>query len=137
MNQKTATPADLHADHRQWQSDISMWQFDIKEWRSEHATALEELAKITELIELHETTLNEHADSVGTIETAMEFHEKTLAASIHDHADSDLDDALLGGHAKEAEKIAKQREAHERIKKHHHIAMAHVASLKRALESAM
>ena len=37
MNQNTELPAELHADHRSWQSDISMWQFDIQEWRKERA----------------------------------------------------------------------------------------------------
>jgi len=137
MAQKIETPAELHADHRHWQSDISMWKFDIQEWRAEHANALKEVEKIAELIRLHEETLNDHADTVETIEASLEFHEKNLAASLQDHADSDLDDALLGGHVEESKKFDSQRKAHERIKKHHHVAMAQVAALKHALEAAM
>ncbi|QEG22480.1 hypothetical protein [Mariniblastus fucicola] len=137
MTQKVESPAELHADHRHWQSDISMWKFDIQEWRSEHESALEQIEQIAELIRLHQKALNDHADTVEAIEGGLEFHEQNLAASLRDHADSDLDDALLGGHAEESKKFESQRKAHERIKKHHHVAMAHVTALKHSLEAAM
>jgi hypothetical protein len=135
MNQKVESPAELHADHRTWQSDISMWNFDLEQWRSEHAAALKQLQEITELIQRHEKMLKEHEQSVEMIEAGLEFHEKNLAKSLQSGAESDVDDALVERHTEEAGKFAKQREAHERIKKHHHIAMAHVASLKRELEA--
>ena len=89
------------------------------------------------MIQLHEKTLNDHAESVKLIEASTESHEKNLAKSLRDGADSDLDDSLLGRHTENTSKFAKQREAHERIKKHHHLAMAHVATLNQALAAAM
>ncbi len=138
MNQKLESPAELHADHRVWKSDISMWNFDLKQWRTEQAAALKELQQITELIQSHEKTLTEHEESVEMIEAGLDFHEKNLAESLHSggDSDSDLDDALVERHNEEASKLAKQREAHERIKKHHHVAMAQITSLKTELEAA-
>ncbi len=137
MNHKSESPAELHADHRLWQSELTTWQFDIQEWQSEHAAGREELKKIIELLRQHEKALSEHEDAVEAIGAGLEFHEKNLAASLRDRAHPCLDNVLLREHGEEADKFARQRAAHERIKKHHHIAMAHVASLKHALEAAM
>ena len=137
MTLKTESPAELHADHRKWKSDISMWRFDLEQWRSEHESALEQVEQIAETIRQNENTLNKHAEAVDTIEAGLEFHEKNLAASLRDHADSDLDDSLLSSHAENSKKFDTQREAHERLKKRHHIAVAQVAALKHALDAAI
>ncbi len=133
MSEKIESPAELHAEHRLWQSDISMWQFDLEQWRSELSKGLDEMEQIGAMLREHKKNVDEHADIIETIEAALEFHEKNLAASLRGNADSDLDDALVESHSVEAKKIAIQREAHERIKKHHHVAMASVAMLKSAL----
>ncbi|MEQ1827131.1 MAG: hypothetical protein ABL921_14345 [Pirellula sp.] len=135
MNENTESPAELHSDHRRWQSDISMWDFDIEQWRSELSKALDDLDQIAAMLRHHKKNISEHADVIETMEAALEFHEKNLAASLNGCVDSDLDDALRASHSIEAKKIVMQRESHERIKKHHHIAMASVAMLKNALST--
>lgn len=137
MTLKTESPAELHADHRNWKSNISMWRFDLEQWRSEHKSALEQVEQIAEILRQSENALNKHAETVDTIEAGLEFHEKNLAANLQDHADSDLDDSLLSGHAENSKKFDSQREAHERLKKRHHIAVAQVGALKHALDAAM
>jgi hypothetical protein len=133
MAKKIESPAELHADHRLWLSDISMWQFDLEQWRSEFSTTLDAMDQIAAMLREHKKNVDEHADIIETIEAALEFHEKNLAASLQGSSDSDFDDALVESHAIEAKKIAIQREAHERIKKQHHIAMACIAMVKSAL----
>ena len=136
MTLETESPAELHADHRHWKSDISMWRFDLQQWRSERETALKQVEQIAEAIQQNADILNEHADAVDAIEAELEFHEESLASSLQEHADSDLDDSLLSGHADSSKRFDSQREAHERLKKRHHIAVAQVAALKHALDAA-
>ena len=136
MTLKTESPAELHADHRNWKSNISMWRFDLEQWRSEHESALKQVEQIAEAIRQNESSLDEHADAIEAIEAGLGFHEKNLAASLQDHADSDLDDSLRSSHAESSRLFDSQREAHERLKKRHHIAVAQVAALQHALDTA-
>jgi hypothetical protein len=71
------------------------------------------------------------------ISTAIDYHEKTLRESLRGGSDPALDDALVERHEEQSSAIAAQRDAHERIKKHHHTAMAQVAILKAAFEAVM
>ena len=137
MTQKVISAPQLHADHRHWKNDISMWQDDIEQWRSQHATAQETLEQIASMIADHAKSLEEHADKLQALVNGLEYHEQILSESLRGGSDADLDDSLLERHEEQASTITNQRDAHERIKTHHHIAMAHVATLKAALEAAM
>ena len=137
MSQEIASVPQLHADHRHWKSEISMWREDIAYWRAEHETALECLKEITTIIRDHAEGLQQHEHKLTVIDNAVDYHEKMLKESLRGGSDPDLDDALAERHEEQTNAIATQREAHERIKKHHHVAMAQVAILKAALEAAM
>ena len=135
MTQKFASLAELHADHRHWANDISMWKDDIELWKKQHSAALDDLEEIIRLIRQNDHALDCHLDALETIESGLQFHEKNLAGSIVTGSGADLDEALVERHAETSAKFASQRRAHESMKKHHHIAMAYVATLKTALES--
>ena len=60
-----------------------------------------------------------------------------MAAFRREGADAEGQEAMRANHSQQAERQARQREAHERIKKHHHTVMAHLTMLKAAIEAAV
>ena len=137
MTLKIESPAELHADHRNWKSDISMWRFDLNNGdrnKNRHLNKSSRLLKPSGKTRIHSTSMQTRWTA---IEAGLEFHEKNLAASLQDHAELDLDESLLSAHVENSKKFDSQREAHERLKKRHHIAVAQVAALKHALDAAM
>lgn len=137
MTQNFESPSELHADHRHWNIEISLWKDEIDVWKKQLSTALRDLEQMSELIRDHDNALDCHIKDLESIESGIQYHEKNLAKSLCGNSDFAFDNALLERHSVEAKKIAFQRNAHEGIKKHQHIAMAHVAVLKTALERAL
>jgi chromosome segregation ATPase len=137
MNISVKSAAESHADHRHWHSDVECWKDDIENWRAEHSAAIVQLQQALEQINENRASLDQHADAVASLERGLEYHEKHLAASLQSGSETELDKILSDRHAMQAGLYQRQREAHERIKKHHHTAMAQVAILKAALEAAM
>ena len=113
-----------------------MWQDDIANWRLEHDTALGQLKQVAEMIGAHAESLNQHEHKIKVILHALGYHEKMLSESIRGGSDPYLDDVLLERHEEQAGAVATRRDAHERIKKQHHAAMAQVAVLKASFEAA-
>ncbi|WP_442510282.1 hypothetical protein SH528x_001894 [Novipirellula sp. SH528] len=128
--------AQSHADHRHWKSDVECWSEDIQNWRMEHCAAIVQLQEAVKRINEHGKALDEHANAVASLETSLKAHEKNLAASLQNGSDAALDDRMNDQHAKQTELHLCQQNAHERMKKHHHQAIAKVAMLKHALEEA-
>lgn len=129
MNQKIESPAELHADHRHWKTELAMWRDDIDLWQKEHTTALKDLEHAAELIRRHENAVAGHLDSLKKIEASLDYHEKNLANSLSGEPGNELDNALAERHQEQAIQIQRQRRTHEIVKKHHHTAIAHVSSL--------
>lgn len=137
MKQNIESPAELHADHRLWKSELSMWRNDIELWIKEHAEALKELEHASELVRRHDEALARHLEALEKIENSLDYHEKNLAESLKGRSDerSNLEAALAERHAEQKEHFFRQRSTHDKIKMHHHIAMAQVASLLMVLRS--
>ncbi|TWU46879.1 hypothetical protein [Rubripirellula reticaptiva] len=136
MSTKLETATQFHADHRHWQSDIACWNDDIESWRSEHSHAIVQLQAALRQINEHGQCVNDHADSIASLESGLEHHEKSLAADLQNESTAGLDKTQCEHHQREADLHARQRAAHERMKKHHHQAMAKVAMVASALEEA-
>ncbi|TWU43483.1 hypothetical protein Q31b_25240 [Novipirellula aureliae] len=137
MTTITSAIAQSHADHRYWQNDLDTWADDVANWKSEQSDALKELKKIADEIYEHGESLDEHNEKIATLASALHAHEKALAECLKSGIEGDMDADLNAHHEKQAVDHAHQREAHERIKKHHHQAMAQVAILRAAMEAAM
>ncbi len=135
MTQKTASAFDLHADHRHWISEIEMWQEDLVNWRSEHAIATDLLIQAKEMIVSQESNLAKHEERLREVRDAVDSHERTLSQSMREGADSETDETSIACHEQKRDTMASQREAHERIKKHHHQSMAKVEVLMQALQA--
>jgi len=126
----------MHVDHRHWQSQIATWAFDLQQWHTEHEKALAELEQVRELIRQHESTSANHQQAVTSLSAEIKEHEHALAEKSEKDAGKGAS-PCADGHQERAKSVETLRRAHERIKKHHHIAMAKVLSLKASLEAAM
>ncbi len=129
----TQTHTDIHADHRHWQSDVKMWRDDLREWQKEQARLL---AQIEIALGANNTSLARHADSIAELDERIAHHERFIAEC--DRASGllagDVERALTEAHREEAGAHASLRELHERIKRHHHRAMARLSVVRQALE---
>ena len=136
MSRNFQSPAELHADHRRWDSEISMWKDDIVQWKIQHQTALAQLEEIARLIYQHATIMDEHLGAIEQFASGIEFHEKHLSGSLHSGREPGFDNELAERHTDIADELALQRISHERNKQYHHVAMAQVASLLASLKAA-
>ncbi|MGB7347236.1 MAG: hypothetical protein WBD20_23640 [Pirellulaceae bacterium] len=137
MTTSLKSVAQAHADHRYWQSDLDMWAEDVVYWKGEQADALQELQQIAAEIREHGKALDDHNEKIVTLGTGLHAHEKELAAFMQTGVEGGMHEEFGSYHDRHAADHAQQRQAHERIKKHHHRAMAQVAILKAAMEAAM
>jgi hypothetical protein len=73
------------------------------------------------MLEEHESALNSHAETINNHEQSDREHETALSTSDLLANPSASIDPLAGKHSDEAKAHATQRDAHERMKKHHYI----------------
>jgi hypothetical protein len=131
----TVTHATMHQDHRQWLSDNDMWRCDISAWQEEFKTAAAELKQIESVIKEHEKALQVHAAAIRLRQQDLAAHEHVLAEYERGDTGAELI-SQAKGHEKEAAKHGQQRDAHERIKKHHHEVIAQLNVLRKTLAEA-
>ena len=137
MNSSLKSLAQSHADHRYWQSELNMWVEDVANWKAEQSDALTELKQIEEEISEHGEALDEHNEKTILLGTGLHAHEKEIAECLKTGVVGEMHEEYCSYHDRQASEQARQRDAHERIKKHHHQVMAQIAMLKAALETAM
>lgn len=133
-----ATPshATMHHDHRQWLSDNNMWRCDIANWQQEFKKAAADRKQIEAALKEHEQALQVHAASIRLREQDLAAHEHALAEYEQGEAGAQLI-SLAQSHEKEARKHAQQRDAHERIKRHHHEVLAQINRLHKSIDSSL
>ncbi len=129
-----ATAEQLHADHRLWEEEVAMWRDDIALWQEEQQ---ERMAELEQAIGAHAAALEQHAEEIVQHEEDTVQHEHFLAELLKCGGPNggDAEEAWQETHAAERARHAGQREAHERIKRHHHTAMAKIGVVIAALKS--
>jgi hypothetical protein len=125
----------MHQDHKQWLSDNDMWRCDISVWQEEFKKAAADLKQIEAAVKEHEKALQVHAAAIRLREQELAAHEHALAEYERGETGAELI-VLAKAHDKEAAKHVQQRDAHERIKRHHHDVIAKVSLLNKALTKA-
>jgi hypothetical protein len=137
MEQEVVTYPGMQADHRQWDYIHSTWRVDIERWRGEHEASLLQLAKLQEMIRQHGEALESHAKAIERHQESLRDHGRAMSSYQGHGAGEPLQETMASKHRENAERHEMHRDAHERIKKHHHTVMAHLTMLKTALEAAM
>ena len=130
--------ADMHRDHQYWLTDCAMWRDDIGLWKEEWQKAIADLERM-------EAALRWIAESIANHEAGVDRHMGKIHR--HEHAVSEFEQSGRGDtvemltfakvHREEAAGHLNQRDAHERLKRDHHIAMAHWHTLLAELTKAM
>ena len=128
------TREQMHAEHRLWSDESAMWREEISHWKDEHRQRLEELEQA---IACHASALEEHAMALGQHDTDATQHEHFLSELLKSGRPDggDAEASWKEKHEEERARHAGCRDAHERIKRHHHTAMAKLSILMSALKS--
>jgi len=111
-----------------------MWRDDIAIWKQGHQNALDELKRIEKRLIEQADALESHINQLDSHEANTLQHEHAVVAECRDQTKPTPHS--LADHAKETTEHQHLRDAHERIKKHHHTVMAHIATLKATLDAA-
>lgn len=128
----TVTHATMHHDHRQWLSENDMWRCDIANWQQEFKKVAADLKQIEAALKEHEQALQVHAAAIRLREQELATHEHALVEYERGEPGAQLI-SLARSHEKEAGKHAQQRDAHERIKRHHHEVLTKVSLLRKSV----
>jgi hypothetical protein len=137
MNEKPVSFASMRADHRQWDYVHSTWRVDLERWQHEHESALSELTKLQEMIHQHGEALEAHAKAIEQHQEDLSNHERTMSEYEHQGTDEHLQETMASAHQELTLRHQTQRDAHQRIAKHHRVVMDRLANVKAALEAAM
>jgi hypothetical protein len=118
---------DLHAEHRDWETDISLWKDELETWLKELSRASGNLRRAERALESHAQALDRHTLDLLTEEQAVRRHERAMAQE----AGGGREGLVLppGDHTAESERHHKMRDAHERLKKYHHAILARLSVL--------
>jgi chromosome segregation ATPase len=133
----SSTHAAMHSDHRHWGCEIANWCDDVGVWRHEIEKALADLAGLERILRAHVGALRDHAEQIRSHEQDLTEHEEALARYEQGGPGEERLIGLALHHNAEAAHHDRQREAHERIKKHQHTVLARWSLLLRALSEAM
>lgn len=126
----------LHGDHQRWRGDHEGWWGDIDEWKKQIRSALRDLRDVEDMLRDSLDALDGHADAIWTSEQYMRAHEVGLYEEVR-AGESATDPRWKHTHHEEAARHERLRDAHERIKKHHHAVSAEVVRLVREARKAM
>lgn len=132
-----ATNAEMRADHRLWTFEHDSWRKDVTQWHTDVQNARAILKDVRLMLEEHESALNFHAQAIKNHEQSEREHETALSTSDLLGSPSASTDPLAGNHTDEAKAHATQRDAHERMKKHHYILIGRWNAFLVALGEAM
>ena len=136
MSKERNTLEDMRPDHRQWDYEHSIWRVDIERWRTEHESALSDLAKLQEIIREHGDLLDTHAETMEWQQQRLRDHNRAMAEFKRVGGGS-VQEAMGMEHRKHAEQHNGQRAAHERIEEYHHKVVAHQTTLRAAIEAVL
>ena len=123
---------DMHRDHLRWASEASMWRSDVASWQHELADAQADVEQLTKALEAHGERLRKHAATIRIDELGPEGHEHALADYEKGGSGADLPE-YAQKHTHETERQAKDRKAHEQLKRLHHTILAHWKLLLKSL----
>jgi chromosome segregation ATPase len=124
----------MHRDHCQLRNEDDLWRLEIAAWQRELETARKDLSKLEAALREHDKALQTHAAAIRAYEADVGEHEHALAAFEQGGSGGELID-MAKAHEAEVAQQNQRRQAHERIKRHHHALMAQWNLLLKAMGS--
>jgi hypothetical protein len=126
------THGEMHGEHRQWSSDNAMWCDDLDCWKWEAERAIVALKDVERFLRDHVAQLDARRSSIGAEGQRLRAHERALAEFEAGGQDAELM-RLARPHLERSADHARERIAHEGLKKRHHEAMAYWTLLVKSL----
>ena len=124
--------AEMHSDHRNWESEIQTWQEDVEAWRTEQAKLL---SKCESSLVAHVQSLKNHIDAIDQHEQAVRVHERFVAERERSAISipGEIEARLVTAHERGAETHELLRRKHEEMKSEHRRAMGRLMSVSQML----
>lgn len=124
------SPSEIHAQHLQWEKEISLWRDEIRQWQEEFKSTLESLKLLKFSIESHEESLRVHAAAIRLHDEERRKHEHELAEYLQG---KQAPANLPTRHQEEADRHARQTKAQDDFKKLHRDFMVRWSKIKKLL----
>jgi hypothetical protein len=121
------------AEDERWQGELQRWLEDSRRWQTEHLDALAELMTLEAEVLANGAALRRHSEAVkrqGRDSATPGDQFDTSSSAGRD------DSALIVAQERQAAEHTALRDEHERIKQYHDAVMAHLSTLKAAIETA-
>lgn len=115
--------AEMHRDHLRWSSEASMWRSDLAIWQHELADAVVDVEQLKKALEAHGERLRQHAATIRVDELEADGHEHAIVDYEQGGTGTDLPE-YAQKHTRETDRQAKDRQAHEQLKRLHHTILA-------------
>jgi len=132
-----AINADMRADHRLWTAEHDTWREDVAAWRADVRQVMSSLEDVRCMLQEHESALNTRTQTIDSHEQSEREHEMALETGDLLTVPSSSQDPLAGKHHEETKAHLVQRDAHERMKRHHNTFIAQWRAFLGALREAM
>ena len=127
---------DMHRDHMLWKAETVQWRDDLEFWKNELTRAETQLKDLQKALNVHRDALSAHAASIMKREQEANAHEYAIASYEMGGTGEELP-AMAVKHNDEEQEQAKQRSAHDRIRRHHHTIIANYSLLLKAIQQPM
>ena len=124
--------AQMHSEHKDWQSENALWRDQLREWEQQTAKATEDLELIRSALAKHVEILERHAAAVRLYEQKSMEHEHEIATAVAGTSPG-IPNRTDGKHFDEIADHHQVRLRHEALKKHHHELMARFSLLLQSL----
>jgi hypothetical protein len=115
------------AEFSHWHREHDLWDHDVSRWQADHQCAMVTLEQVAHLIVNHGEALRRHAGD-------LEAHRQGFGVLDRSGRGAALNQTMIDGMA---EQHHRQREVHERIRRHHECAMSLFRALTEALRAPM
>jgi len=122
---------DMHVEHLNWQTDVSLWKDELDLWRKELARASDDLRRAEQALEGLAQSLDRHTLQLLKEEQEVRRHERAIALDTEDGYGQLIPPP--SNHTAEADRHRKARDAHERLKRYHHTTLARMSLLLKAI----
>ncbi len=127
---------DMHREHMIWKAEALQWHDDLELWKNELIQAESQLKELEKALKTHRDALSSHAASIMKREQAANAHEYAIATYESGETGEELP-TMAVRHEDEKREQTNQRNAHERIRRHHHAIIANCSLLLKAIQHPM
>jgi hypothetical protein len=129
-----ASQAQMHREHKDWQSENALWRDQLREWEQQTAKATEELEFVRSVLVKHLESLERHAAAVRLYEQKSMEHEHEIATAVAGNS-PEIPTRTDGKHFDEAADHHQVRLRHEALKRRHHELISRFSLLVQSMKS--